>query len=351
MVVIILVPMTIIDTIFFGTTTIAPLNIVLYNVFTSHGPNLYGVEPVSFYFINGFLNYNFVWILALLTPALLIIAKFVVPAKSRSTLILPYYVSLAPMYLWLAVFIAQPHKEERFLFPIYPMISLCGAISLDVIQKIFFRVKALMLKLNPATHYLDHSMFIAVITLVLSSVVGMSRIFSLYQNYHAPIQVMTELGNISQSLTYNENTEYNVCVGKDWYRFPGSFFLPNKNFSVRFLRSEFKGILPAYYEGDEYATQKVHSYFNDQNQENEFMYINNPEQCHFLMDLQFEDKSSEVEPDYASRTKEWKSVKHSEFLDSEKSHKFFRAFYIPFLTNDYVKYGKLHLLKNKKIKF
>ncbi len=29
-----------------------------YNVFTSHGPDLYGTEPASFYLLNGLLNFN-----------------------------------------------------------------------------------------------------------------------------------------------------------------------------------------------------------------------------------------------------------------------------------------------------
>ena len=35
-------------------------------MFTSHGPDLYGTEPATFYLINGFLNFNFVFLAALL---------------------------------------------------------------------------------------------------------------------------------------------------------------------------------------------------------------------------------------------------------------------------------------------
>lgn len=62
-----------IDSMYFGKLSIAPLNIVLYNVFTSHGANLYGTEPLSFYLINGFLNFNFVFIGALVAPFILVI--------------------------------------------------------------------------------------------------------------------------------------------------------------------------------------------------------------------------------------------------------------------------------------
>lgn len=62
------VPMVWVDSLYFGKFVVAPINIILYNVFTNHGPNLYGTEPFSYYIVNGFLNFNFVFIGALLAP-------------------------------------------------------------------------------------------------------------------------------------------------------------------------------------------------------------------------------------------------------------------------------------------
>lgn len=36
------VPLVAVDSFFYGKPVIAPLNILLYNVFTPHGPDLYG---------------------------------------------------------------------------------------------------------------------------------------------------------------------------------------------------------------------------------------------------------------------------------------------------------------------
>lgn len=66
--VVIAIPMIWVDSLYFGKLVIAPLNIIFYNVFTNHGPNLYGTEPFSYYIINGFLNFNFIFIGALLAP-------------------------------------------------------------------------------------------------------------------------------------------------------------------------------------------------------------------------------------------------------------------------------------------
>lgn len=71
----ILLPMARIDSLYYGRLVLSPLNIVMYNVFTSHGPDLYGTEPWYFYVINGFLNFNIMFVAALFTPLSLVSQK------------------------------------------------------------------------------------------------------------------------------------------------------------------------------------------------------------------------------------------------------------------------------------
>ena len=56
--------MTYIDSRFYGRLVFAPLNLVSYNLFRG-GHNLYGTEPWTYYFVNGFLNFNLVFVLGL----------------------------------------------------------------------------------------------------------------------------------------------------------------------------------------------------------------------------------------------------------------------------------------------
>lgn len=65
-------PMIKMDSDMYGRLVVAPFNIVSYNVFSgSRGPDLYGTEPWSFYLLNGVLNFNLVFPMALLcAPAL-----------------------------------------------------------------------------------------------------------------------------------------------------------------------------------------------------------------------------------------------------------------------------------------
>lgn len=41
---------------------------------------------------------------------------------------------LAPFYVWLGILSMQPHKEERFMFPVYPLMCFNAAVSVYLIR-------------------------------------------------------------------------------------------------------------------------------------------------------------------------------------------------------------------------
>ena len=102
------------------------------------------------------------------------------------------------MYLWLSVFWMQPHKEERFLFPIYPLICMAAAVSVDTIQKLFY---AIWVKVQNR-HYLEHSSWISVSFLVLTAFISVSRTVALYQNYHASMDTWMHINSLGHSEKY-----------------------------------------------------------------------------------------------------------------------------------------------------
>ena len=57
---------------------------------------------------------------------------------------------------------------------------------------------------------------------------------ALYVNYAAPLQVYGELSSSLMSLPSNAPPAV-ICVGKEWYRFPSSFFLPEERFKLSFV--------------------------------------------------------------------------------------------------------------------
>ena len=112
-----------------------PLNIILYNVFggSGKGPNIYGTEPWHYYIRNLALNFNIWLLLALLSMPLVLIQYLVRAHAPTRQSVLRTWTVLSPLYLWLCVFTLQPHKEERFMYPVYPLLALNAAVALHII--------------------------------------------------------------------------------------------------------------------------------------------------------------------------------------------------------------------------
>lgn len=122
-------PMVRIDSLYYGKLVVAPFNIVFYNVFTSHGPDLYGTEPWTYYLFNGFLNFNFIFIFSLITPFVLVSQKF----TTNSTNIL-----FSPLF-------NQPCQpcikcKHVFRFKKWTIRSLFGTNEYDLCKLIFSKL-------------------------------------------------------------------------------------------------------------------------------------------------------------------------------------------------------------------
>ncbi|XP_054611347.1 alpha-1,2-mannosyltransferase ALG9 isoform X3 [Dunckerocampus dactyliophorus] len=370
---IVLGPLVAVDSFFYGKLVVAPLNILLYNVFTPHGPDLYGTEPWHFYFMNGALNFNLVFVLALFSLPLTALMETLLhkfnasgsPTRSAKThqksilahkeVILgdhrtvqnlgrPYWLTLSPMYLWMFIFFTQPHKEERFLFPIYPLICLSGAVALSSLQKcyhfLFHRYRL--------EHYTVSSNWLALSAVVVFAVMSLSRSVALFRGYHAPLDLYPEFHRIAKATTLHsvpEGRPVTVCVGKEWHRFPSSFLLPH-NWQLHFIQSEFKGQLPQPYALDPLATQIIPANMNDQNLEEPSRYVD-VRQCHYLVDLDTEEETPH-EPRYAANKEEWNIIAYKPFLQASRSSPFFRAFYIPFLSERHTSYRQYVILKPRR---
>nr|XP_013811792.1 PREDICTED: alpha-1,2-mannosyltransferase ALG9 [Apteryx mantelli mantelli] len=341
-----LVPLVIVDSYYYGKLVVAPLNIVLYNVFTSHGPDLYGTEPWSFYFINGFLNFNVAFILALLVLPLTCLMECLLQKFHVQNLGRPYWLTLAPMYIWIMIFFSQPHKEERFLFPIYPLICLCGAVALSALQKCYHFI----FQRYRLEHYTVSSNWLALGTVFLFGLLSLSRSVALFRGYHGPLDLYPEFHRIATDPTIHtvpEGRPVNVCVGKEWYRFPSSFLLPD-NWQLQFILSEFRGQLPKQFAKGPMATRIIPADMNDQNREEPSRYID-ISKCHYLVDL---DTAAEAprEPRYSSNKEEWVTIAYKPFLDASRSSKLLRAFYIPLLSEQHTWYANYTILKSRRLK-
>lgn len=120
------------DTFFYHKVVVVPWRIVLYNVFrgSSRGPDIFGTEPWHFYLRNLALNFNIWLLLAIITGPVLGLQFLMRGRSTTKQSPVRSMVFVAPFYLWLAIFSAEAHKEERFMYPAYPLLALDAAIAM-----------------------------------------------------------------------------------------------------------------------------------------------------------------------------------------------------------------------------
>lgn len=101
-----LVLSVLVDYHYYRRWTSSVLNLLIYNVLGGGDSHLYGIEGSLFYMRNGFNNFNFCFVLALLFLVFLPIAR----RKYAPDLL----IVISPLYIWLGFMSLQPHKEERY---------------------------------------------------------------------------------------------------------------------------------------------------------------------------------------------------------------------------------------------
>lgn len=226
-----------VDLVFYGKVVIVPWRIVSYNILSgsSRGPDIFGTEPWHFYIRNLLLNFNAWFVLAIFAgPVLGLQLLFTRRSSTRWTILRSMMIS-TPFYMWLGIFSAQPHKEERFMYPSYPFLCLNAAMTMHAILNYLGNPnpKSIIGKV-PANVKLA---LVGASALAITTV-GILRTVGTMSAYSAPLEIYRPL----QSLEY-ANMQGNVCLGKEWYRFPSSYFLP-KAMRPRFVKSAFDGLLP-----------------------------------------------------------------------------------------------------------
>ncbi|SPN98420.1 related to mannosyltransferase [Cephalotrichum gorgonifer] len=329
-------------------------NIVKYNIFSkSGGPELYGTEPVTFYFRNLLLNFNIWFVLAISVFPLALLHDLFRSTPGRFVSLRTAAITL-PFYLWFGIFTAQPHKEERFMYPAYPFLALNAAISAHILLAAIgtSNPKSLISKIPGKIR------LFAVAALFLSATaLGLARIYGTYAAYSAPLNIYEPLGAGAMG---EEGVVGNagdiVCLGKEWYRFPSSYFLP-RGMHAKFIRSEFRGLLPGEFsetsDGFRSGTWMPTSGFNDMNQEDSGKYVD-ISTCDFLVDTQYPLNTEELpplEPDYVADEENWEVARCEPFLDAGRTHPLARAVWVPdlpFVPERFRrKWGRHCLLKRK----
>jgi alpha-1,2-mannosyltransferase len=474
----------------YGKWLIAPWNLIRYNVLGEggggQGSNLYGIEPWYYFVQSLLLNFNVLALLAAVSPIALIAVTFWTPStkisstksKSNDSLVesvvgdpvdvisgssrqLTYLIAMvSQLWLWFLVMSSRPHKEERFMFPVFPLIPLAAAVTIAALETILVEpfISNVFTRLSwPVTtvstsrvqSYFSSSIF------AVAFVFSVSRLLALIYGFSAPLHVWSVLGSSLQmhsptvpngttldappapltafaqpwlgfshvvpgvtGRNYTPSVPFGseplptfakpgvlVCVGKEWYRFPSHFFLPEASRSgstpfrhpdrryrsggpveLGFLRSNFTGQLPLPYLRRSGGTREIRTEFNDENKEGPRKNYKLLEHCDFVIDLQLpEGRTSQ--PQYERHMRDLppirlgrntfadiargpcKHTRESEppkrckcdagerkgfyfdsvycepFLDRETTPLLARAFYIPWYSDQRASYGAYHVLQ------
>ncbi|KAK8815438.1 hypothetical protein WA158_003650 [Blastocystis sp. Blastoise] len=324
----VVIPDLLINHFYYHTWTFPCLNIVLYNVLkVGGGSELYGVEPWSYYLKNLLINFNIIAVLAFIFPIIYILVSLYhwiqkTPFKSNSPvgINIIYY---GICYIFMGIFFTQEHKEERFLYIIYPFIYMTAAFSLDYIIS---GIKSVGTKLNKYIRYIYTPLTTISIYIVFAIYIclSVSRIYAYIYYFHAPINVYTNLYYNQLKATTTVSSPMNICLGKEWHRYPASFFIPNNDaLNVTYIESGFKGILPKPYATIN-GTFTIPTGMNTMNKQEMDRYIPY-EQCDYIIDLHL---SNQIEPAY-EELPEFSTVYSEKYLDIENTPAIIRSLYIP----------------------
>ena len=359
------IPSALFDSHLYGRPVVAFLNILLYNSSAKQGAGaqLYGVEPWYYYLHNLALNFNVALPAALAAPLLLLLSRFLGLEGAGATakaggggtattgrLLLV----LSGLYLWIGFFSCIPHKEERFMFPVYPMLCLAAALAIVTAARILCAGLPRALLTSASTP--RRARF-----LLAGGVVAMCAIFSAMRAagqiayYGAPLrlysQLFSELARAEASATGSSGSPLPlvVCAGNEWYRFPSSFFLP-RGTTLSFIRDGFRGQLPAPFAAPAPGgTRVVPPHFNGLNREESSRYVPLGS-CDVLVDL-LPIAGSDDEQARASLQRGMRVWRTERFLDAARSPGWSRALYIPGFSerrNAYAEYALLLTPKGVK---
>ncbi|TDL28050.1 asparagine-linked glycosylation 9 protein isoform a [Rickenella mellea] len=368
------IPVIGLDSLAYGRLTVVPWNIIKYNIFggSERGPDLYGTEPWHFYISNLVVNFNLLAPLALLSLPALVLTSVVDnkrlggptnrdPNSTSPFLLLA--IRLSPFYLWFSILSSQAHKEERFMFPAYTILVFNASVSIYLIRG---WIETAYIKLTKSPYKASKSSLFKLTTLLLltaSTLFSVSRILALGHYYHAPLQVAyyfeaSELPRVLNvtgllapprpmkglegekprvDLSPLKELNLTLCVGKEWYRFPSHWLVPD-GVHVDFVKNDFDGMLPRHFDRStgssrlwpREATRREPEGLNDLNKENLSHYVS-IDTCHYLIDSDFPKYpiSSLLEPRYAVDADRWDRAYCTPFLDSAHSMMITRVLWIP----------------------
>ena len=340
-----------VDSYYYGRKSFSPLNILLYNAITGSGDELYGIEPASYYVKNLILTVGFAFPLGLLGSSLCLL-RLVLPSlrnKENKNSLSIELTLFSSAFLWIALLFSRPHKEERFMYPVYPLMCLLAALfsqfitdSLTgaIVSRSPEEIKQKREKVIRNTAYSG--------CLMIFATIAFCRIFALKNNYGGYIKLWTAAEPIFSKASLRSAVPIRICMGSDWYTFPSHFFLP-PNTQLDYFNDGFKGILPQHFAAENGTFCKPIQPFNGLNKEETSRYVE-LETCDYIVRLGGDQSDGDLSDNERNIKTRFISVMSTRIIDPSRSHVISRIIAIPgfkWLDSHNV-YREYSLFKNKK---
>lgn len=147
------------------------------------------------------------------------------------------------------------------MYPAYPLLCFNAAIAMHVM--LYYLGRPYQVFIYPRVPVKVKMLFVLG-GVLLAVTAGALRTMGIVSAYRAPLTIYKPL-----EAPKFIDTEAIVCLGKEWYRFPSSYFLPKK-MRAAFVKSAFDGLLPGRFSEATtgfglYPTWLVPPGMNDQN--------------------------------------------------------------------------------------
>lgn len=115
------------------------------------------------------------------------------------------------------------------MYVIYPLLCYNAVHAIDFLKQLFESLSVKHFQPSTTRSLVKAFKFTFIALYVILS---LARILAQLRAFAAPMQVYGEVRDYSR-----------ICLGKEWYRFPSSFFVPENSHAL-FVKSAFDGLLP-----------------------------------------------------------------------------------------------------------
>lgn len=341
-----------IDYYYYGRIVSPIWNIFSYNA-RGGGDELYGIEPLSYYIKNIALNFNVVGAFGVVAIPILLAKVLLGRYSSCDSLKI---LGLVPMYIWMTIVLPRPHKEERFLFPIYPMLCFGSAISVD---ELLNALRSILARSRPKKSdksdgfQITSNLILGLLVLSPAAIISISRSLALHRHYTAPQALYQHAFDQILNVSAPDGEKQHVCTCGEWYRFPSSFFL-HENIQLGFLKSSFEGQLPQPFTSHGSTRKSLDvqvGQFNDMNREETDRYLD-ISQCSYVVEMVSSSEESDNSPEClqymrVDASSSWGKLSSFRYLDAKSTPALHRILYLPFGRESKVKYKEYIFYKRE----